>query len=197
MMETVLNLKSSIPILAVLLCALLFGAAAKPTNPADSAADKLAYIHRNGQKPHPDPRPTQLTEVEINAYFAAGRVKLPAGVQSVRLTGEPGSITGNCRVDFDKVKAGRTNSNPLLQLFSGVHDIVVEAEAYGSNYQGHVHVNSVSIDGVEVPHFALELFIEKYVTPKYPGVGLDSTFRLPDKVETATVGSHVLTIVQR
>lgn len=196
-MKTVRDLKSSISILAILLCLLLFAAASKPSSPADSAADKFDYIHRNGQKPHPDPRPTQLTEEEINAYFAAGHVKLPAGVESVRLTGEPGAITANCRVDFDKVKAGRTNSNPLLELFSGVHDIEVEAEAYGSNYQGHVHVNSVSIDGVEVPHFALELFVEKYVTPKYPGVGLDSTFRLPYKIETATVGSHALTIVQR
>jgi hypothetical protein len=179
------------------LVALLFPAAAKPSRPADRTADKLDYIHRNGQKSHPDQRPTQLTEDEVNAYFASGRVKLPAGVDSVRLTGEPGAITGKSRVDFDKIKSGPGNSNPLLSFFSGVHNIVVNAEAYGSNYQGHVHVNSVLIDGIEVPHFALELFVEKYVTSKYPGVALDSTFRLPSKIETATVGSHVLTVVQR
>lgn len=181
-------------VLAVLVATVTF--AANRTTPADSAADKLDYIHRNGQKEHPDTRPMQLSEVEINAYFAAGRVKLPAGVESVHLTGTPGTITGNCRVDFDKVKGARGNSNPLLSLFSGVHDIVVEADAYGASSQGHVHVNAVSIDGTEVPHFVLELFVEKYVTPKYPGVGLDSTFRLPDKIQTATVGNHVLTVIQ-
>ena len=191
-----LIINSLIFVLTLLLTAVLCTGASKPTNAADSAADKLDYIHRNGQKAHPDPRPTQLTEAEANAYFASGKVKMPSGVQSVRLTGDSGAVTANCRIDFDQVKAGRGNSNPLLHLFSGVHDVVVQADASGFNYEGHVHVNSVSIDGVEVPQFVLEVFVEKYVTPKYPGVGLDSTFRLPDKIETATVGSHELTVVQ-
>ncbi len=196
-MKRNLIINSLIFILTLLLTAVLCAGASKPTSLADSAADKLDYIHRNGQKPHPDSRPTQLTEAEANAYFASGKVKMPAGVQSVHLTGDSGAITANCRIDFDQVKAGRGNSNPLLHLFSGVHDVVVQADASGFNYEGHVHVNSVSIDGVEVPQFVLEVFVEKYVTPKYPGIGLDSTFRLPDKIETATVGSHELTVVQQ
>ncbi len=166
-------------------------------NSAQTAQQKFDYIHQNGQRQRPDTHPTQFTEQEINAYFASGRVRLPAGVESVHLAGTPGVITGRCRVDFDKVRTGRANSNPLLHLFSGVHDVEAEAQASGSNYQGRVHINSVSIDGVEVPHFLLQMFVDKYVAPKYPGVGLDSTFRLPDKIQTATVGSHTLTIVQR
>ena len=189
------NPSNRFSILGIVLAAVLFCGAVG--NPADNAEQKLEYIQRNGQKTHPDPTPTQLTEAEINAYVASGKVRLPAGVETIRLTGDHGVIAGNSHVNFDQVKAGRGNSNPLLQLFSGVHDIVVNAEGSGSNYQGHVHVNSVSIDGVEVPHFVLEMFVEKYITPKYPGVGLDSTFRLPDKIETATVGSHVLTMIQR
>jgi hypothetical protein len=164
---------------------------------SDRAEQKLNYIHQNGQREHPDSRPTQLTEQEVNAYLASGKVRLPAGVESVRLVGTPGTITAQCRVDFDRVRAGRANSNPLLRLFSGVHDVVVEAQASGSNHQGRVHVNSVAIDEIEVPQFILQLFVEKYVTPRYPGVGLDSVFALPDKIETATVGQHKLTIVQR
>lgn len=163
----------------------------------DGAEKKFDHIHQNGQKARPDPHPTELTEQEINAYLAAGKVRLPAGVESVSLVGTPGVITGRCRVDFDHVRAGRSNSSPLLKLFSGVHEVVVEAQAAGSNHQGRVQVNSVAIDGIEVPSFVLELFVEKYVTPRYPGVGLDSTFMLPDKIETATVGQHKLTIVQR
>jgi hypothetical protein len=41
------------------------------------------------------------------------------------------------------------------------------------------------------------MFVEKYVTPRYPDVGLDSTFALPAKIETATVGPHKLTVVQK
>lgn len=168
-----------------------------PGSPALAAEQKLHYIAENGQREHPDPRPTQLTEQEVNAYLASGKVHLPAGVESLRLIGIPGVITAHCRVDFDRVRAGRANSNPLLRLFSGVHDVEVEAKAAGSDHQGRVHVNSVMIDGIEVPRFGLQLFVEKYVTPRYPSVGLDSTFPLPDKIETATVGLHKLTIVQR
>lgn len=196
-MKIFLDRNSTIFIVVLYAIPLTFAGPTKSGNPVESAADKLDYIHRNGQKPHPDPRPTQITEAEANAYFASGRVKMPVGVQSVHLTGNSGAITANCRIDFDQVKASRGNSNPLLSLFSGVHEVVVESDASGFNYEGHVHVNSVSIDGTEVPQFVLELFVEKYVTPKYPGVGLDSTFRLPDKIETATVGSHEVTVVQK
>ena len=163
----------------------------------DRAVQKFNYIHENGRREHPDSHPTQLTEEEVNAYLASGKVRLPAGVESLRLVGTPGTIRAHCRVDLDRVRAGRANSNPLLRLFSGVHDVVVEAQASGSHHQGRVHVNSVAIDEVEVPQFVLELFVDKYVTPRYPGVGLDSVFALPDKIETATVGEHRLTIVQR
>ncbi len=179
---------------ALLLACLSFGS---DSGLIDRAEQKFNYIHENGQRPHPDSHPTQLTEQEVNAYLASGKVRLPAGVESVRLVGTPGTITGRCRVDMDRVRAGRANSNPLLRLFSGVHDVVVVAQVSGSHHQGRVHVNSVAIDDVEVPQFILELFVEKYVTPRYPGVGMDSVFALHDKIETATVGEHRLTIVQR
>ena len=163
----------------------------------DSAEKKFDHIHQNGQKPRPDPHPTELTEQEVNAYLASGKVRLPPGIDSVHLVGTPGTITGRCRVDFDRVRAGRSNSNALLKLFSGVHEVVVEAQAAGSNRRGRVQVNTVAIDGIEVPNFVLEVFVDKYVTPRYPGVGLDSVFTLPDKIDAATVGQHNLTIVQR
>jgi hypothetical protein len=100
-------------------------------------------------------------------------------------------------VDFDQVKAGRHTSNPLLSLFSGVHDVVVVANASGTAGQGLVDVQSVSLDGVEVPQFLLEIFVEKYLKPKYPNVGLQSRFRLPDRIDTAIVGEHKLTVIQR
>jgi hypothetical protein len=164
---------------------------------ADRAERKFRYLDQNAQHEHPDSRPTVLTEAEVNAYLASGKVRFPAGVESLRLVGTSGMIAAHCRVDFDKVRAGRANTNPLLRLFSGVHDVNVEALASGSNRKGRVHVNSVAIDGIVVPRFVLQLFVDKYVTARYPGVGLDSVFALPDKIDTATVGSHKLIILQR
>ena len=158
---------------------------------------KLQHIQSNGALSHPDQAPTEFTEQEINAYFASGAIKLPDGVQSVTFQGQPEVVIATTRVDFDKIKAGRHSSNPLLSMFSGIHDVVVSAHVHGAGGQGYVNVDSVSLDGVEIPRFALEMFVEKYLQPKYPGVGLDSKFALPDRVDTAKVGLNKLTITQK
>jgi hypothetical protein len=158
---------------------------------------KLQRVETNGAAAHPDQTPTEFTEEEVNSYLASGKVQLPSGVQSVKFQGEPGVITANTRVDFDQLKAGRNSSNPLLGMFSGVHDVIVQAHAHGSGGQGIVNVDSVSLDGVEIPRFVLQLFVEKYLQPKYPNIGLDSRFALPDRIDTATVGRHRLTITQK
>jgi hypothetical protein len=158
---------------------------------------KLQHVQSNATLAHPDQTPTEFTEQEINAYFASGAIKLPAGVQSVNFQGQPEVVTATSRVDFDQLKAGRRSSNPLLSMFSGVHDVVVSAHVRGAGGQGYVNVDSVSLDGVEIPRFALEMFVEKYLQPKYPGVGLDSQFALPDRIDTAKVGLHKLAITQK
>jgi hypothetical protein len=162
-----------------------------------SAERKLQHLQNNGAQEHPDPTPTELTEQEVNAYFASGNVELPAGVQSVVFQEQPGVIVGTSRVDFDRIKAGKNSYNPLLSVFSGLHDVVVTAHAYGAQGQGLVHVDSVSIDGVEVPRFVLELFVEKYLKPKYPNIGIDSRFALPARVDAATVGLHKVILTQK
>ena len=158
---------------------------------------KLEHVETNARATRPDPRPTVFSEREVNAYLASDRVQLPAGVESVELTGTPQVITGKSKVNFDRVRQGSGSSNPLLSMFSGVHDVLVVSHAYGAQGVGHVHVDSVSLDGVEVPRFVLELFVEHFLQPKYPELGLDSEFRLPDRVDTATIGLHRLTLVQR
>lgn len=164
---------------------------------AQSMERKLAYLEQNGSQARPNQAPTKLSEQEINAYLASGEVTLPAGVQSLQLQGDPGVVTGKSRVDFDQIKAGQHNSNPLLSVFSGVHDVMVVAHAHGVGHQGLVHVDSVSLDGIEIPHFALELFVEKYIQPRYPDIGIDSRFNLPDKIDTAAVGEHEVTVTQK
>jgi len=106
-------------------------------------------------------------------------------------------VIGTSRVDFDDLKAGKNSYNPLLSIFSGLHDVVVTAHAYGARREGFVHVDSVSLDGVEVPQFVLELFVEKYLKPKYPNIGIDSRFDLPARVDAATIGLHFATLSQK
>jgi hypothetical protein len=164
---------------------------------ADSAEAKFTHVQQNGEKSRPDPAPTLFSEEEINAYLASGRVELPQGVKKVRLQGLSGQVTAFLTVDFDQIKQNQRSSNMLLSLFSGTHDVTVETDAAGSGGEGKVHVRTVSLDGTEVPRMALEFFAEKYITPKYPNVGLDSQFKLPNRIDTATVGYHKISIVQK
>jgi hypothetical protein len=194
-------------LLAFLLAAVLFPAFAKHpltqnrsssnSSAAASIERKLHRVQSNGALAHPDQTPTEFTEQEINAYFAAGKINLPNGMRSVSFQGQPGIVTATTRVDFDQLKSGQNSSNPLLAVFSGVHDVVMTAQAHGVRGQGIVQVDSVSLDGVEIPRFLLQLFVEKYLQPKYPNVGLDSRFELPDRIDTAAVGLHRLTVTQK
>ncbi len=158
---------------------------------------KLEHVQQNGAQPRPDPSPTEFTEQEVNAYFASGSVKLPLGVRSVVFQEQPGIIIGTARVDFDELRAGKNSYNPLLAIFSGMHDVVVNSHAYGAKREGFVHVDSVSLDGVDVPPFVLQLFVEKYLKPRYPNIGIDSRFALPARVDAATVGLHRVTVTQQ
>ncbi|MCI0352581.1 MAG: hypothetical protein L0Z53_24440 [Acidobacteriales bacterium] len=172
-------------------------AAANQKALADSAADKLARVQRNGMRQQPDQTPTVLTQEELNAYFADGRVKVPAGVKKLSFQADPGVITANTEVDFDRVRAGQTSNNPLLSIFTGVHDVQVVAHGSGSGGTGRIQIESAAIDGVKVPRFALEMFVDKFIRPKYPQVGLDSQFKMPARVDMAVVGDKTLTLTQK
>jgi hypothetical protein len=139
-----------------------------------------------------------LTADEISAYVNEGGVVLPNGVENVKFTGKSGSVTAVTRVDFDKITAGKSSMNPLLLLFNGQHDVTVNADAQGSGGRATVNVQSVEIDGVTVPRAALELFVSRYLQPKYGNsVGLNNQFAMPSHIDSAVVGNNTLTLTQK
>lgn len=195
-------------VLAVFLATVVAAQQQQPRRPASqteamyqsataSADRKFQHIAQNAQQPRPDQRPTVLTDREVNAYVNSPNVKLPTGVKSVKFNGRPGVIDATARVDFDQITASRRSGNPLLAIFSGVHDVHVVANAEGSGGQGRVEIQSADIDGTTIPRMALEFFLSHYVTPKYPDVGMTSTFKLPYRIDTATVGQGTLTLTQK
>jgi hypothetical protein len=188
---------------ALLLLILAVMAAAQAPAPANHSAayrsiqEKLAYLKVNAGKPHPDPKPVELTEPEVNAYFAEGGVKLPKGVSQVRLASRPGVIDGHAHVDFEPILQGHNPNNPLYSLFAGQHDIRVVAQAAGVNGVATLQVQTVEMDGNEVPRWALEFFVQRYVTPRYPNVGMTSTFKMPLRVDSATVEAGKVRLAQK
>ncbi len=164
---------------------------------ADSMQMKLDHIRQNGQQSHPNQIPTAMTEEEVNDYMASDHIELPQGVKKLRFEGRSGVVTAFLNVDFDEIRGGQRSANPLLSVFSGKHDVQVEADASGSGGEGKVSVREVTIDGFNVPRVALEYFVSKYIAPKYPNIGLDSEFQLPNRIDLATVGYHKLTVTQK
>ena len=172
---------------------------ASPAAAADAFQEKVAHIQQNAQQAEPDSRPTNFSQEEINAYFSERRLpKMPEGVKSVRFELSPDSVTAYTTVDFDELRRERKSNNPLLALFTGQHDTVVVANTQATS-PGHVRVTveSVEIDGISVPKMALELFIDKWVKPKYPNVGLDNEYALPARISSAEIKPQLGVIVQK
>ena len=183
-------------IVTLLVLGAVLASSALPAAPTNAIEKKLQFLHENSLRRQPDVRPTVLAEREINAFVASGGLKLPAGVHSLRFEGQPGIVTSFAKVDFDEVRAGSHSMNPLLSVFSGIHDVVVVAHGEAAHGVANVHVDFVELDDVEVPNFVLALFVEKFVTPKHPSLGIDSRFALPERVDAAVVGAHELTVRQ-
>jgi hypothetical protein len=189
-------------VVVIVLCSgLLLSQQAPPekhfTPAAQSFQNKLDFLERNANSNPIQRKPTQISADEVNAWFREGGYKLPHGVEKVVFHSQPDLISADATVDFDAVKEGKRNLNPLLSMFSGIHEVQVAASGSADNGTGHVNIQSVSIDGVGVPRLALELFVNKYIKPKYPNVGLDNEFKVPDRIDTATLGNDSAVITQR
>jgi hypothetical protein len=187
-------------LIIVFLCTLLlpaFGQRAASTAFA-RAHRKIQWIEENGRREHPSTVPTVLTAAEWNAYLNEGGVKLPEGITSVHASSQSGVANAEAEIDFDRLTANRTRSNPLLQLFTGKHHVTATAEVSVAAGMATVHVESIQFDGTEIPRFALEYFAAKFLRPKYGNaIGMDSTFPLKNRIDSAMAGTDRATIIQR
>jgi hypothetical protein len=120
-------------------------------------------------------------------------------VWRVRFSSVPAVVTAEARIDFDRLTASRKVNNPwMAMLFTGVHDVSVEAQATSSSGMGAVRVESVTIDGVKMPRAAMQFLVDYYLRPKYgPNFGLDSRFPLPAHIDAAVVGNNQVAVTQR
>ena len=184
--------------LVVLACCALLAQAPPHHSPAYLSMErKIAYLKQNAERAQPDPKPTEITQEEANAYFAEGGVKMPKGVSGLKLTATPGTLDGHAKVDFDAITEKARSKNPLLAVFTGVHDVHVIAQASGSHGTGTIAVQKVELDNIEIPQFVLQLFVERYLKSKYPNVGLTSSFKLPLRIDSAAVETGYVALVQK
>jgi hypothetical protein len=162
-----------------------------------SADKKIAPMVAFESNPPKGGLVTVLSDAEINAYFAEGAVKWPDGVSDVRVDEQPAVVNASAQVDFDKITAKSRTNNPLLAIFSGVHTVRITAQVAGVHGRAAVKVQTVSLDGLEIPRAALEFFVQKYIQPKYSEADLDTIFGMPDRIDGAVVGDHQVTFTQK
>jgi hypothetical protein len=184
-------------------CALLllatfafFAQAARHTPAYTSMEKKIALLEAG---PAAQSQTVTMTQDELNAFFAEGGVQVPKGLSNIKFDLHPGIVHATSEVNFDQLSEGHGGGgNPIFSaLFSGTHDVDAEAKASGANGQGTVTIESVKLDGVQVPKSALEYLIQHYVKPKYPQAGMTSTFELPAKIDSASVQQGQVELVQK
>jgi hypothetical protein len=181
-----------------LLCCALLAQAPPHHSPAYVSMErKIAYLKQNSERAHPDPKPTEISQDEANAYFAEGGVRMPKGVSDLRLVATPNTIDGHAKVDFDVITEKARSRNPLLAVFTGVHDVHVVAQAAGSHGTGTITAQHVELDGIEIPQTVLQFFVDRYIKPKYPNVGLTSTVKLPLRIDSATIETGKVALIQK
>jgi hypothetical protein len=106
-------------------------------------------------------------------------------------------LDAHAKVDFEEIMQGRGSTNPMFAMFSGKHDVQVVTKAGGANGSGSIQVQSIQLDGSEVPRWLLDFFVQHYIAPKYPNVGMTTTFKLPLRIDTAVVETGRVRLVQR
>lgn len=159
---------------------------------------KVEILQANAQRPPQQPQTTDLTEEELNAYFAEGGVDLPKGIKSAKFDLKPAVIHATATVDFDTLAEGHTSGNPLLSvLFSGTHYVEAQAQASGAQGEGTIIADWVKLDGVEVPRAALEYLVQHYAKPKYANAGMTTRFPLPVRIDMAVVSQGKVTLTQK
>lgn len=163
------------------------------TSAFESAQMKIERLRHHAAAP----TTTRLTATEINAYLNEGGVRLPAGVHGVNVSTKPETVTAKARVDFDRLDL-RGSGPSMLMLLSGTHDVVLVAQANSSHGLCSVRVESVEIDGFRVPRRTMQFLADHYLRPRYgERFGLDTTFALPARIDTAVVGENQVSIAQR
>lgn len=147
------------------------------------------------------PRPTTVTDVELNAYlrFSAGS-QVPVGVLEPTLNAlGNGRVSGRAIVDLDVVRKQKQRGwlDPLGYL-SGRLPVTAAGTLTTRDGTGQFQLQSAEISGVTVPKAVLQELLSFYSrSAENPnGIDMDEPFELPSRIREIRVGAGTSTIVQ-
>jgi hypothetical protein len=137
----------------------------------------------------------QLTAGELNAYAAH---EAPAGVRDTQLQiDSSGLATGRAVVDFNAL--GRSEGHPpgwlLSRLLEGERPVSVTAHLTSSNHQAQVHVERVTVSGIEIDGATLDFLIQHFLLALYPDAAVDRPFELAHHIERLDLKPGAVNVV--
>jgi hypothetical protein len=188
----------------VTVAALTGAAAATNVSRQDAAAfqKKLDVILQHAEKKSDRPRPTLVTEREVNSYlrFNTGD-KLPVGVTepSIRIQAQ-GRLNGRAVVDLDQVRRKKSSGgwfDPLSYL-TGRLPITATGVLQTHDRRGKFTLETAEISGIPIPKSFLQEIVSFYTrTADHPhGINIDDPFDLPAEIRKIDVQPGRATIIQ-
>lgn len=195
-------LRPSAAIFGLILAFVPLQAADVSKQQADAFARKLTQIVAQGSAQRPGARRTQVSESELNSWFAFGaKPLLPTGMSDPRVTmvGN-GKVMGKAVVDLDAVakKNSTGGTFDLWSLVGGRVPVNVAGVLRTKDGVGTFALESADISGVPLPKAFLQELVSHYSrTPDNPrGVNIDDTFALPASIRQIDVGAGQAIVVQ-
>lgn len=183
-------------VLAILLCFALPAFAEEPQwdkgisqAAAQSAASKFQSI-RNNTATSPQFQTLHVSENEVNSYFHFQLASAyPPGVSKIRLHFSTGRPMGFARVDFDQLMDTMKDPPNLIirYLLAGEHTVAVEGTFTSNQGVAQFQLEQVTLDGVELPDFAIQYLMDRFVRKRYPKADISKPFKLPYSLRTVVV----------
>jgi hypothetical protein len=192
--------------IAVLLLAGGLLAATTASNPTKQEANafqvKLLTIIGRGEVKAAAPRPTTVTQNEVNSYLHFKQTEiLPVGVADASIAiYQQGRLGGRAIVDLDAVRQKKGSGgwfDPTSYL-TGRLPVTATGTLQTRDGEGRFALESAAISGIPIPKSFLQELVSYYTrSTDYPnGVSLDDPFALPVGIRRIDTDAGKAVIVQ-
>jgi hypothetical protein len=170
---------------------------------AEAFHQKILRIADHGERGgRPGPRRTELSEAELNSWFAYhAQPIMPQGIAepTVSILGD-GRLNGRAIVDLDFVAKKRASGGMLdpWSYVGGKMPVSVTGTLHTRDGVGRFQLETAEVSGVPVPKMVLQELVAYYTrTENHPnGVSLEEPFELPANIRQIEVGQGQAVIVQ-
>lgn len=129
----------------------------------------------------------EFTEAEIDAFLQHEISRhYPQGVKQIRIRFQRNQLSARALVDFNEMQADSATSRKSLvwALLHGERWVEVSGKLTGKNGLGRYDILGIRIDDQEIPRVVIDLLLDHYVLPRYPGAGPNTDFDLPFNIRS-------------